>query len=137
MSDQSTPKAKRGRPRTSLILTCYPPGMHIVLERISMHPDMFHVVRGAEDDDVAIQRNRRELNKELQREKPKKEIILSLARQTYYSRRASVLSEADDVCATSLLCEFPEFRKPYVVSNNQDALFFYCSPTPLLVGTGD
>ena len=58
-----------------------------------------------------------ELKKELQRERPKKEIVLSLARQTYSSRRAAVLSEAEDVCVSSLLSEFPEFRKPYVVCN--------------------
>lgn len=79
---------------------------------------LLHVVRDTEDDDIATQRNRQELKKELQREKPKKEIILSLARQTYASRRASVLSEDDDVCAASLLSEFQEFRKPYVVSVN-------------------
>ena len=73
-------------------------------------------MRSTEDDDIATYRNREELKKELQRERPRKEIILSLARQTYPSRRESVLSEADDVCVSSLLSDFPEFRKPYVVS---------------------
>lgn len=73
---------------------------------------------------MAIYRNREELRKELQRERPKKEIILSLCRQTFYSRRAEVLSEANDVCVASLLTEFPEFWKPYVV-------YSYLSPTPM------
>ena len=72
-------------------------------------------MRITDDDDVAISRNREELKKELQRERPKKEIILSLSRQTFCARRAEVLSEASDVCVSSLLSEFPEFRKPYVV----------------------
>ena len=59
----------------------------------------FFPVRSTEDDDMATYRNREELRKELQRERPKKEIILSLSRQTFYSRRAEVLSEANDVCS--------------------------------------
>ena len=55
-------------------------------------------MRITDDDDVAISRNREELKKELQRERPKKEIILSLSRQTFCARRAEVLSEASDVC---------------------------------------
>lgn len=59
---------------------------------------------------MATYRNREELRKELQRERPKKEIILSLSRQTFYS----------------LLTEFPEFWKPYVVC-------IYLSPTPISI----
>ena len=73
------------------------------------------LVRDTEDDDVAFQRNSLELSKELQRDKPRKEVILSLTRQTYPVRRASVLSDAADVCVQSLLSEYPELKKPYVV----------------------
>lgn len=75
---------------------------------------------------MATYRNREELRKELQRERPKKEIILSLSRQTFYSRKAEVLSEANDVCVASLLTKFPEFWKPYVVC-------IYLSPTPISI----
>lgn len=70
------------------------------------------IVRDTEDDDIAFQRN----SEELQRDKPRKEILLSLSRQTYHGRRASVLSNAEDVCVQSLLSEYPELKKPYVVS---------------------
>ena len=53
--------------------------------------------RNADDDDVAISRNREELKKELQRERPKEEIVLALCRQTFFTRRADVVSEAADV----------------------------------------
>ena len=72
-------------------------------------------VRSTDDDDIAAERNREELKKELQRERPKKEVILSLSRQTFFTRRAEVLSEATDVCVSSLLHEFPELWKPFVV----------------------
>ena len=128
--EDNTPKAKRGRPRTSLIMTRYPPGKLVdgvyILLLVVLHVHVcLLVVRSTEDDDVATYRNREELKKELQRERPRKEIILSLARQTYPSRRASVLSEADDVCVSSLLSEFPELQKPYVVS--------YCTPNMAFV----
>ena len=73
-------------------------------------------MRDTEDDDVAFQRNHGELTKELQRDKHRKEIVLSLTRQTYHGRRASVLSNAEDVCVQSLLSEYPELKKPYIVS---------------------
>ena len=75
------------------------------------------IVRSATDDDMVRQKNREELNKEVQKEKPKKEVLLVLSRHTFSERRALVVSESDDVSATSLLREFPEFYKPYVVSN--------------------
>ena len=57
------------------------------------------------DDNIAVQRNRDELAKELRQDKPRKEIILSLARQTFQVRRTSVVSKAEDVSVTSLFSE--------------------------------
>ena len=74
-------------------------------------------VRDTEDDNIAVQRNRDELAKELRRDKPRKEIVLSLARQTFQIRRTSVVSEAEDVSVTSLLSDFPELSNKYVVRN--------------------
>ena len=65
---------------------------------------------------MAYLRNREELTKELKREKPKKDVVLTLSRQTFFPRRADILSDSLDVCASSLLSEFPELWKPYVVS---------------------
>lgn len=81
-------------------------------------------MRDTEDDDVASQKNHEALGKELQKDRPRKEIVLSLARQTYPGRRASVLSDADDVCVASLLTEYQELRKPYVVS--KQTFFVWC-----------
>ena len=47
--------------------------------RLSVPCDLFNpIVRDTEDDDTSIQRNHTELTKELRRDKPWKEIILSL-----------------------------------------------------------
>jgi len=61
----STPKAKRGRPKVSCILTRYPP------------------MRDTGDDDITAERNLQQLAKELQKEKPRREVVLLLVRQTY------------------------------------------------------
>ena len=112
LDDGDTPTPKRGRPRTSLILTRYPPGMYIYLifEQYSCS-----LVRDTDDDEVAVERNHAELTKELRRDKPRKEIILSLSRQTFQSRRSNVLSEAADVSVTSLLVDYPELCNLQVV----------------------
>ena len=57
------------------------------------------------------------MKKEVSKAKPRKEVVLALARQTFPERRSSVLSEAEDVSATSLLMDYPEFYQPYVVSS--------------------
>ena len=75
----------------------------------------FPEVRDTEVDEIAVQRNQDELTKELRRDKPRKEIVLSLARQTFQTWRTSVLSEAEDVSVTSLLVSFPEFCHQSVV----------------------
>ena len=95
---ESTPKAKRGRPKISLVLTRYPP------------------VQDTGDDDVTVQRNMQLLNKELQKDRPRKEIILALARQTYPARRQRILAGCDNLTIALLLQEYSALRKPYVVS---------------------
>lgn len=72
-------------------------------------------MRDTDDDEVAVERNHAELTKELRRDKPRKEIILSLSRQTFQSRRSNVLSEAADVSVTSLLVDYPELCNLQVV----------------------
>ena len=90
----STPKAKRGRPRVSLVLTRYPP------------------VRDTGDDDIAVQRNTQLLIKEVQKDRPRKEVVCSLARQTYSSRRQKILSSSG---VAHLLQEYPFLKKTYIV----------------------
>ena len=79
---ESTPKAKRGRPKVSQVLTRYPP------------------VKDTGDDEVTVKRNSLLLAKELDKEKPRKEVVLTLARQTYSTRRANILSESEDITAS-------------------------------------
>ena len=126
---EGAPKAKRGRPKVPLILTRYPPGAlftknliyWFVNTSLSVHVLISFLVinfsvRNLESDDVAYEKNSKELTKELQRSKPRKDAVLSLTRQTFPVRRACVLSNAEDVCVQSLLRDYPELMKPYVVS---------------------
>lgn len=95
---ESTPKSKRGRPRVSLVLTRYPP------------------INEFGDDEVSLKRNIDQLSKEMEKERPRKEIVLSLVRQTFSYRRGDILSEATDITVSELLGKYPELKKPYVVS---------------------
>ena len=65
---KSKAKAKHGRPKVSLVLTRYPP------------------MRDFGDDDIAVERNVQQL-KELDKDKPRKEIVVSLSCQTYSACR--------------------------------------------------
>lgn len=96
--DTPKPKRARGRPKLSSVLTMYPP------------------LKDTIADEVSIERDFTKLRKEVEKESPKKDVVLSLARQTYPSRRSEILSESSDVTATALLQQFPELTKTYVVS---------------------
>ena len=82
----------------SQILTRYPP------------------VRDTGDDEITVHRNIELLRKELDSQKPRKEIVLTLSAQTFISRREAILNESAEVTASSLLAEYRELKKPYVVS---------------------
>ena len=56
----SSPKVKRGRPKVSQMLTRYPP------------------LRDVGGDDITVQRNITLLTKELEKERPRKEVVFSL-----------------------------------------------------------
>lgn len=95
---ESTPKAKRGRPRQqSLVLTRYPP------------------LRDTADDSITRSRNAAALKKELEKDTPRKETVLSLSRQTFTMRREEILVDSGEVNATGLLNQFKELHKSYVV----------------------
>jgi len=94
----STPKSKRGRPKQqSLVLTRYPP------------------LRDTADDSITISRNIAALQKELERDNPRKETVLLLSRLTFIKRREEILVDSGEVSATGLLNEFKELHKSYVV----------------------
>lgn len=76
---EGTHKAKRGRPKLSLALTRYPP------------------LRETGDDEITVQRNNQLLIKEVQKDRPRKEVVCSLARQTYSTRRQKIISTSDEM----------------------------------------
>lgn len=92
-----TPSAKRGRPKRSLILTRYAP------------------LRDTGDDSITMSRNFQALRKELHKENPNKEKVLSLSRQTFMKRREDILDDFEELTATGLLKEYTELHKSYVV----------------------
>ena len=92
---------KRGRPTLSKLTSRYPP--------------LF-----ALDDDVSSERNKKLLEKEMEKDKSKikKDTVLSLMKQCYASRREYIISETEEVTVTSILCSYPALSLPYIVSVN-------------------
>lgn len=96
-SDSNTLKRKRGRPSTSQMLTRYPP------------------LRDTGEDETANERNRQQLQRELEKDRPRKETILLLAGQTFKTRHSEILDESKEISASSILSKYNEIEKPYVV----------------------
>lgn len=102
MSDASEHSpAKRGRPKINTVLSRYPP----------IRQDLDG------DDEVSISRNIKALEKEMQKQHPRKEAILPLMKQTFPTRRQDVLLPSAEVSFSSLLTEYPALSLPYVVSD--------------------
>lgn len=78
--------------------------------------DAIHQWRIQEMIDITVQSNLQLMNKEMQKDKPRKDVILSLARQTYSSRRQSILSRSNDLSVVLLLQEYCILKKTYVVN---------------------
>ena len=70
-------------------------------------------LRDTEDADITFETNNY-LLKELEQDRPRKEIILFLAQQTYSICRVAILSESDTT-ASILFEEFVQLMKYYVV----------------------
>ena len=66
-------------------------------------------------DTATDERNKRALQKELERDHRRKEHILSLMRQTYSSRRKDILSHSADISVVTLLSTHQALSLPYVV----------------------
>ena len=67
-------------------------------------------------DDMAIERNMQALSKEIEREMPHKEAVLSLMKQTFASRREYILSDSSGT-TTEILKRYPALALPFVVSH--------------------
>ena len=113
---KSTPKAKRGRPRVSLVLARYPP------------------MKDTGDDDIAVQRNNQLLIKELQKDRPRKEVVCSLARQTYSTRRQ--IKWRSHCCPSYSRISLPQ-EALYCMLNADSAMYGYYYLYLYPVGTGD
>ena len=93
----STPKAKRGSPKVSLVLTRYPP------------------IKDTGDDSITVQRNIQLLIKEVQKDRPRNEVVCSLAWQTFTSRRQKILSAGVEMNVHCLITDYPFLKKTYIV----------------------
>ena len=97
---EGTP-TKRGRPKGSSLLNRYPP------------------VPDSDNDTVSNERNLIALKKEMEKEKPRKDVILSLLHQTFQIRRDEILSDRNEVSVSSILSSYKALSLPYAVSKLQ------------------
>ena len=95
-NDGESSPIKRGRPKGCSLLNRYTP----------VNEDL--------NDEASSDRNIRALKKEMEKEKPRKECVLSLLRQTFSSRREDILSNSD-VSVTTLLADDKPSNLPYAV----------------------
>lgn len=93
---QGTP-VKKGRPKGSSLLNRYPP-----LPEVNM-------------DAASNERNMNALKKEMDREKPRKDVVLSLLKQTFSTRRDEIVSDCSDVTVTSIISIHKALTLPYAV----------------------
>ena len=93
---QGTP-VKRGRPKGTSLLNRYPP----LPEGIN--------------DDASNQRNITALQREMEKERPRKDVVLSLLNQTFATRREEIVSDSADVTLTSILTKYKALTLPYAV----------------------
>lgn len=98
--DAGASPCKRGRPKGSVLLNRYPPV----------------IVDGDFADSATNERNKKALEKELERDHPRKDNVLSLMKQTYSSRREEILTGSVDISVTELLTTYPALCLPYSVS---------------------
>lgn len=100
-SDVEMSLPKRGRPKSNPALSRYPP-VHF--------PDVG-------DDGISNARNLALLQKEMEREKPRKDTVLQLLKHTFALRRDDILSDAEDVSIATILLTHPALALPYAVSH--------------------
>lgn len=95
---QGTP-VKKGRPRGMSLLNRYPP------------------LPEGDNDDASTQRNVNALKKEMERERPRKDVVLSLLTQTFAARREEIVSDGSDITVTSIISVHKALTLPYAVCN--------------------
>ena len=73
----------------------------------------------SDNDTVSNERNLIALKKEMEKEKPRKDVILSLLHQTFQIRRDEILSDRNEVSVSSILSSYKALSLPYAVSKLQ------------------
>lgn len=111
---EATPK-KRGRPKRVVTLECRYPS-----------------IRPLEGEDATQQQQRiQAISKEMEKEKPRKDILLPLMKSTFYARRQYILDNDGSVfCKVQkfpalkmpplVCCVHEEFRNVYNIKRGQD-----------------
>ena len=66
-------------------------------------------------DDVTEKNNADAVEKELEREQPRKDVLLPLMKSLFSSRRGYILHEA--VSVSSAVSKFPALKIPFIVGN--------------------
>ena len=67
------------------------------------------------DDEITVKCNCELLIKEVQKDRPRKEVVCVLARQIYYIRRQKIISTTDEMSISHILQEYPFLKKIYIV----------------------
>lgn len=93
--DMGTPKPKRGRPKMSTVLNRYPP------------------LKLDGDSDEGAQKA---LDEELERQTPRKEMVLLLQKKTFTTRRGFILSESGTLPVSLITQKHKLLSIPYAVS---------------------
>ena len=97
---EGTPKTKRGQGKSAGVLTRYPP--------------ICTLKEGY--DHVALSRDLNALQKEMEKERPRKEVVLTLMKQTFIARREYILSDDGDVSFAGIVEKYKGITLPICVS---------------------
>ena len=111
-SDPTTSASKRGRPKDAPLMQRYPP------------------LPCVDDEIHENEKEEQALKKELQKEKPRKEVIIQLMRATFQCRRCYILTKSSSETVLHVSSNFKALTIPYVVSMT---CLFYCDIFVLLM----
>ena len=101
MSDTPIPPSKRGRPKKDALLERYP------------------AYNTSEASSLAVSQSQKALDKELEKETPRKDLVLPLVKTTFPYRRPLVVQAASQkVSIQTLIGEHKCLKLPYAVSIN-------------------
>ena len=104
IGDTPAPSSKRGRPKKDTLLERYP----------SLSPSTL--------SSTSVEESQKSLNKELEKETPRNDLVLPLTKSTFHFRRPLVA--AKNVSIQNVLADHKCLRLSYVVSTNS---MLYCS----------